>query len=94
MSRLTSLPKNFLQIAIRFYQKFFSIDQSFWGRRTGIKVCIHEPYCSEYTYQALEKHGVVKGLVMGFFRILRCNPFTKGGYDPVPEHFSIKRNRN
>ena len=68
-----------------------SIDQSFWGKKTGIKVCIHEPKCSEYTYQAVEKHGVIKGSVMGFFRILRCNPYNKGGFDPVPEKFTIKK---
>lgn len=92
MKEILEVPKNLTKALIRFYQKFLSIDQSFWGKRTGIKVCIHEPYCSEYTYQAVDKHGVVKGLVMGFFRILRCQPFAKGGYDPVPERFSIRRN--
>lgn len=91
---VTKLPKEIIKLVIRFYQRFLSIDQSFWGKRTGIKVCIHEPYCSEYTYQAVEKHGAIKGLIMGFFRILRCNPFNKGGHDPVPNKFSIRKNSN
>ncbi len=91
---LFSIPKKIVLILIRFYQNFLSIDQSFWGKKTGIKVCIHEPKCSEYTYQAVEKHGIIKGLIMGFFRILRCNPFNEGGLDPVPDHFSIKANKS
>jgi hypothetical protein len=47
------------------------------------RVCKFEPSCSEYTYQAIDKHGVFKGLVFGTWRILRCNPWSKGGYDPV-----------
>jgi putative membrane protein insertion efficiency factor len=39
--------------------------------------------CSEYTYQAIEKYGALKGGFMGAWRILRCNPFSKGGNDPV-----------
>jgi uncharacterized protein len=46
--------------------------------------CRFEPSCSRYTYQAIEKYGVIKGSWMGFKRILRCNPFNPGGYDPVP----------
>jgi len=46
-------------------------------------VCRYTPTCSEYTYQAIEKYGVLKGGLMGLKRIIRCNPFSKGGYDPV-----------
>jgi len=81
---LSSLFKNLVLFLIRFYQKFLSIDQSFWGRRLGVKVCIYHPYCSEYTYQAIEKYGVIKGSILGIKRIARCNPSNKGGYDPVP----------
>jgi hypothetical protein len=45
--------------------------------------CKFEPTCSEYTKQAIEKYGVLKGSTLGFLRILRCNPFSKGGYDPL-----------
>jgi len=45
--------------------------------------CRFHPSCSEYTLQAIRKHGVVKGGWMGAWRILRCNPLSKGGFDPV-----------
>lgn len=45
--------------------------------------CRFVPTCSEYAYQAVEKHGVVKGLWLGLKRILRCHPFSKGGVDLV-----------
>ena len=62
---------------IRFYQKFLS----------PLKVythCIYTPTCSEYAAQAIEKYGVFKGGLLAVRRILRCHPFAKGGYDPVP----------
>lgn len=68
--------------SIRFYQKWLSLDQGVLHTE-GIRVCRYEPFCSEYTYQAIEKYGILKGGVMGAWRILRCNPFSKGGYDPV-----------
>jgi len=46
--------------------------------------CKYYPSCSGYTYAAIEKHGALKGLLLGLWRIVRCNPFSKGGYDPVP----------
>ena len=45
--------------------------------------CRFEPTCSEYTKQAVEKYGAIKGTWMGVKRILRCQPFCKGGHDPV-----------
>lgn len=68
---------------IRFYQNWLSLDQSKLFKPFGIRVCRFEPYCSEYTYQAIDKYGIIKGILLGFWRILRCNPFSKGGYDPV-----------
>ena len=45
--------------------------------------CKYYPTCSEYTKQAIEKYGAMKGTWKGFKRIIRCNPFSKGGYDPL-----------
>ena len=63
---------------ILFYQKRLSPLIS----STGIK-CKYYPSCSEYTKQAIEKYGVIKGCMLGIKRILKCNPFSKGGYDPL-----------
>ncbi len=47
--------------------------------------CRFYPTCSTYMYQAIQKFGIIKGVGIGIKRILRCNPFHEGGYDPVPE---------
>jgi uncharacterized protein len=46
--------------------------------------CRFEPSCSRYTYQAIERYGFIRGGWLGFRRILRCNPFNPGGFDPIP----------
>jgi putative membrane protein insertion efficiency factor len=70
---------------IRGYQKFIS--------PLFPPSCRYYPTCSNYSVQAIQKHGAIKGSLMGISRILRCHPFVKGGYDPVPEQFSIRRNK-
>ncbi|MBR4430168.1 MAG: membrane protein insertion efficiency factor YidD [Clostridiales bacterium] len=45
--------------------------------------CKYQPTCSQYMIEAVTKYGALKGGLMGIWRILRCNPFSKGGYDPV-----------
>ena len=60
---------------IRFYQKFIS--------PMFPPSCRFYPTCSEYAVQALSKYGAFKGGLMAMWRILRCNPFNKGGFDPV-----------
>jgi len=62
---------------IKIYRKYIS---PLKGRPT----CIYTPTCSQYAIEALEKYGVVKGTYLAVRRILRCHPFHKGGYDPVP----------
>lgn len=54
--------------------------------------CRYSPTCSQYMKEAVEKHGVVKGILMGGARILRCHPYANPGEDPVPDTFSLKRN--
>lgn len=46
--------------------------------------CRYTPTCSQYAIEAIEVHGIIKGTLMAIWRIMRCNPFVKGGYDPVP----------
>lgn len=52
--------------------------------------CPYYPSCSQYGLEAVEKYGAIKGGIMAAYRILRCNPFSKGGYDPVPDKIKIK----
>lgn len=63
---------------IKCYKKLISPIFHFWGIE-----CKYYPTCSEYTKQAIEKYGFLKGCFLGIKRILKCNPFSKGGYDPL-----------
>lgn len=67
--------KTIVVFFIRVYQKIIGFFH--------ISVCRFYPSCSEYMIQSINKKGVLKGLYQGIYRILRCNPFTQGGYDPV-----------
>lgn len=69
--------KRFLIFIIKFYQKYISCLK-------GHPTCKYTPTCSSYAIEALEKHGIFKGTILAVWRILRCNPFSKGGFDPVP----------
>jgi uncharacterized protein len=82
MGKLSEYPKKLALNLIRFYQRWLSFDQGAL-KGLGIRVCRFDPTCSEYTYQAIDKYGIFKGSLLGSYRILRCNPFTKGGHDPV-----------
>ncbi len=62
---------------IVFYQKYLSALK-------GGSTCKYIPTCSQYAIEAIEKHGALKGGLLAAWRILRCNPFSKGGFDPVP----------
>lgn len=70
--------KKILIKIIDFYQKNISL----WFASKNIN-CKFYPTCSEYTKQAINKYGAIKGIFLGINRILRCNPFSKGGYDPL-----------
>ena len=67
--------KRFFVYLIEKYQRYIS---PIFG-----KSCRFYPTCSEYTKQAIKKYGVIKGSFYGIKRIIRCNPFSKGGYDPL-----------
>ncbi len=67
--------RKFFILLIRFYQIAIS---PYLGKN-----CRYMPTCSQYTIEALEKYGVVKGIYLGIKRILRCHPFHEGGYDPL-----------
>lgn len=86
---ITTIPANTGKLMIRIYQKTLSFDHSFWAKPEVYRACIHYPSCSEYTYESIDKFGLIRGSIMGFFRIIRCNPFAKGGYDPVPSKFRV-----
>lgn len=71
---------------IRFYQKHLSFDTGIlkWLFLTE-RTCRFEPRCSEYTYQAINKYGILRGAWLGLRRILKCSPWSAGGYDPIPK---------
>ena len=71
------MKKIFIYI-IKKYQKYLSPFFSLYSK------CKYIPSCSNYAIEAIEKHGVFFGILYSIWRIVRCNPFSKGGYDPVP----------
>lgn len=77
MKKINSLLKKIAIFLIKTYQLTLS-------PRFSHGSCRYIPTCSQYALEAIEIHGVFKGSLMGLWRIMRCNPFVKGGYDPVP----------
>lgn len=69
--------KRILIFSIKLYRKYLS-------PLKGKPRCIYTPTCSQYAIEALERYGFLKGSFLAVRRILRCHPFAKGGYDPVP----------
>ena len=74
--------KRFLLALICFYRREIS-------PRKRWPCCRYIPCCSEYAVTAIQRYGSLKGSGMAAWRVLRCNPFSKGGYDPVPEDPNI-----
>lgn len=75
--KLMNLPRFFCLGLIRLYQMTLS-------RLLPENTCRFYPTCSHYAYQAIYKYGSLRGVPMAAWRLLRCNPFNPGGYDPVP----------
>lgn len=63
----------------------------FYQRHLSKHTCKFRPTCSQYTLECINNHGAIVGILLGCFRILRCHPWTKGGYDPAPEWYFKKR---
>jgi len=68
--------RNVLILLVKFYRKFISPLKQ--------PSCIYTPTCSSYALEALERYGFFKGGYLSLKRVLRCHPFSKGGFDPVP----------
>lgn len=64
------------------YQRWFS-------SRRG-RSCKYEPTCSAYAATAIDRFGAIRGLTLASWRLLRCNPLSHGGFDPVPERFTLR----
>ena len=80
---ISFFPRKLILKLIKFYQKTLSFDHGFFKIFFPDGYCRFRPTCSEYGYQAIEKYGIIKGGLMALWRIVRCNPWNKGGNDPV-----------
>ena len=74
--------KKILIAMIKMYQKYLSPLKN--------TKCPYFPSCSNYGLEAIRRHGAFRGSLLASWRILRCNPFSKGGFDPVPDDGSIR----
>ena len=69
----------------QYFKMFFMRLIVLYQRNFSKHTCLYEPTCSEYMKRAINNKGVIRGIIIGCWRLLRCNPLSKGGYDPVPE---------
>lgn len=83
---ILALPKQSLLFLIKLYQRYIS---PFLGQN-----CKHYPSCSHYANEALKTHGLIKGSILLSARIVRCNPWSLGGFDPVPNKVSYLNPRS
>lgn len=80
---LAQYPRYFVIKILKIYQKTLSFDHGFFKALFPYGYCRFKPTCSEYAIKAVEKYGVIKGGAKALWRVMRCNPWNKGGWDPV-----------
>ncbi len=81
-TRIIYLPRYSILLLIFLYQKILSPDHSFWGKALHHHgYCKYYPTCSQYGYEVIKKRGLFIGIPKTIWRILRCNPWSKGGID-------------
>lgn len=74
--------KRILLAPIRAYQR--------WISPARPRRCLYEPTCSAYAVGSIERFGIFRGTLLACWRLLRCNPFSHGGFDPVPDRFTLR----
>jgi len=87
MKKKNGIPTKIILLLIKLYQKTISPDHGIFHKiLPHFGVCIFQPTCSQYTYEAIEKYGLIKGCWLGIKRVTRCGPWSygKNRYDPVP----------
>jgi putative membrane protein insertion efficiency factor len=77
ISEIARVPRRLAVLSLRLYQRLVS---PLLGQR-----CRYYPSCSEYSVQAIQRFGILRGLVLAGWRLLRCNPWSRGGFDPVDD---------
>jgi len=85
--------KKIFLLLIRLYQKTLSVDHGWLSYVVSERFCRFHPSCSQYTYEAIDKFGVLKGGWLGLRRISRCHPWSDGGYDPIPSELKTQNSK-